>query len=45
MIKSLLFLQVEAMELEIENTVVWSEAIFGRCDLGNKRLTGRLVKS
>ncbi|WP_274519575.1 transposase DNA-binding-containing protein, partial [Legionella gratiana] len=32
------------MELEIENAVVWSEAIFGRCDLGDKRLTGRLVK-
>lgn len=32
------------MELEIENAVAWSEAIFGRCDLGDKRLTGRLVK-
>ena len=37
-------LLVEAMELEIENAVMWSEAIFGRCDLGDKRLTGRLVK-
>jgi hypothetical protein len=44
MIKWLLFLPVEAMELEIENAVAWSEAIFGRCDLGDKRLTGRLVK-
>lgn len=32
------------MELEIENAVAWSEAIFGRCNLGDKRLTGRLVK-
>ena len=44
MIKWLLFLPVEAMAFEIENAVAWSEAIFGRCDLGAKRLTERLVK-
>lgn len=33
-----------SLELEIENAVAWSEAIFGRCDLGDKRLIGRLVK-
>jgi len=44
MIKWLLFIRVKAMELEIENAVAWSEAIFGRCDLGDKRLTERLVK-
>lgn len=32
------------MDLGIENAVAWSEAIFGRCELGDKRLTERLVK-
>lgn len=44
MIKWLLFLRVKVMDLEIENAVAWSEAIFGRCELGDKRLTERLVK-
>jgi hypothetical protein len=33
MIKWLLFLPVKVMDLEIENAVAWSEAIFGRCEL------------
>ena len=32
------------MELEIENAVAWSEVIFGKCSLGDKRLTRRLVQ-
>jgi stalled ribosome alternative rescue factor ArfA len=32
------------MNLEIEDASAWSEAIFGNCGLGDKRLTRRLVK-
>ena len=32
------------MELAIENTQAWSEAIFGSVDLGDKRLTKRLMQ-
>jgi hypothetical protein len=32
------------MNLEIENAAAWSETIFGKCSLGDKRLTNRLIK-
>ena len=32
------------MNLQIENAAAWSEAIFGKCSLGDKRLTRRLIK-
>lgn len=32
------------MNIEIENAGRWSEAIFGKCSLGDKRLTRRLVQ-
>jgi hypothetical protein len=32
------------MELKLEDARAWSEAIFGNCSLGDKRLTQRLIK-
>ncbi|HGT2715722.1 TPA: transposase DNA-binding-containing protein, partial [Legionella pneumophila] len=32
------------MELAIEDATAWSEAIFGSVDLGDKRLTKRLIQ-
>jgi len=32
------------MNIKVENAAAWSEAIFGKCSLGDKRLTKRLVQ-
>lgn len=32
------------MSLNVENAAAWSEAIFGKCSLGDKRLTKRLIQ-
>ena len=32
------------MELKLEDAAAWSEAIFGNCELGDKRLTRRLMQ-
>jgi hypothetical protein len=32
------------MKLKLEDAATWSEAIFGSCELGDKRLTRRLIQ-
>jgi hypothetical protein len=32
------------MSIDVENAAAWSEAIFGKCSLGDKRLTKRLIQ-
>ena len=40
----LYFLERTKIKLKLEDTLAWSEAIFGNCDLGDKRLTKRLIQ-
>jgi len=44
MIKFSFLVKENLMNLQIEDASAWSEAIFGNCSLGDKRLTRRLVK-
>lgn len=44
MIDCSLFIDGAVMKLKLEDTSAWSEAIFGSCDLGDKRLTRRLIQ-